>query len=85
MDATVETFLASLQAREVDQAISIQALARQLGVNLARRKVLQSIPLVGAGVGAGVNGWLIREVGWAARRAFQERWIAEREGTVDGG
>ena len=74
--------LEMLRAGQLDEGISMQSLAKQLGVNLARRKVLQSIPLVGAGVGAGVNGWLIREVGWAARRAFQERWLADRDGHV---
>ncbi|MBF0280451.1 MAG: EcsC family protein [SAR324 cluster bacterium] len=58
-------------------AVSIKALASQLGVNLTRRKVLQVIPAVGAAVGASVNAWYIKEVGWTARRAFQERWLVD--------
>lgn len=71
--------LRALRADDPGHELSIKTLATQLGLNLARRKVLQSIPLLGAGIGAGVNGWLIKEVGWAARRMFQERWLADNE------
>ncbi len=54
-----------------------QALAKQLGIHLTKRKALAAIPLVGAGIGGSVNAWWMREVGWAARRAFQERWLQD--------
>lgn len=57
--------------------LAIKSLAAQLGINLTKRKALQAIPAIGALVGASVNGWYIKEVGWAARYAFQERWLAE--------
>lgn len=57
--------------------ISIKNLAKQLGYNITKRKALASIPFIGAAVGGSVNGWYIKEVGWAARRAFQERWLVE--------
>ena len=57
--------------------IGIKNLAKQLGVNLTKRKALQSIPVIGAAVGASVNGDYIKEVGWAARRVFQELWLIE--------
>ncbi len=57
--------------------IGIKSLAKQIGINLTRRKMLQAIPVIGAVVGASVNGWYVREVGWAARHAFQERWLIE--------
>ena len=38
------------------------------------RKALQVIPGIGTGIGASVNGWYIKGVGWTARRAFQEKW-----------
>ncbi len=57
--------------------IAIRALAKQLGINLTKRKALQAIPLVGAAVGASANGWWIQDVGWAARRSFQERWLSD--------
>ena len=28
-------------------------------------------------VGGSANGWWMKEVGWAARRAFQERWLLD--------
>ena len=73
--------------REMGQeagSIGIKGLAtRQLGINLTKRKILQAIPAVGALVGATVNGWYIKEIGWAARRAFQERWLLENRKVVE--
>ena len=57
--------------------ISVKNLGRQLGINITERKILQAIPAIGAVVGGSVNGWFINDVGWAARRAFQERWLIE--------
>ncbi|MDQ0913944.1 EcsC family protein [Paenibacillus sp. V4I5] len=63
--------------------IGIRNLAKQLGVNLTKRKALQAIPAIGALVGASVNGWYIKDVGWAARRAFQERWLIDNNKIID--
>lgn len=63
--------------------IGIKSLAKQLGINLTKRKALQAIPAIGALVGASVNGWYIKEVGWAARRAFQERWLIDNEKIIE--
>lgn len=63
--------------------IGIKNLAKQLGINLTKRKTLQAIPAIGAIVGASVNGWYIKEVGWAARRAFQERWLMENHKIIE--
>jgi hypothetical protein len=57
--------------------IGIKELAEKLGVNLTKRKALESIPGIGGAIGGTVNGNYIREVGWAARRSFQERWLLE--------
>jgi uncharacterized protein (DUF697 family) len=57
--------------------ISIENVGRRLGLNITERKVLQAIPAIGAAVGGSVNAWFIKDVGWAARRAFQERWLIE--------
>ncbi|MFQ5542718.1 MAG: EcsC family protein [Nitrospiria bacterium] len=58
--------------------IAVKTLAKQLGINLTKRKALQAIPAIGAVVGASANGWYIKEVGWAARRSFQERWLLDQ-------
>ena len=59
--------------------ISIKSLARQIGMHLTKRKALQAIPVLGTLVGASVNGWYIKEVGWSARRAYQARWLLENK------
>ena len=59
--------------------IAIKDLAKQLGINITKRKAMQAIPFIGAAVGASVNGWYVKDVGWAARRAFQERWLVDNK------
>jgi uncharacterized protein (DUF697 family) len=54
-----------------------RGLARQLGINLTRRKALAIIPVIGAVVGGSANGWWLKAVGGAARRAFQARWLID--------
>jgi uncharacterized protein (DUF697 family) len=86
---TRETWKAMAQKAATNQmskeagVIGIKNLAKQLGVNLTKRKALQAIPAIGALVGASVNGWYIKEVGWAARRAFQERWLLENHKIIE--
>jgi hypothetical protein len=63
--------------------IGLRNLAKQLGINITKRRALASIPIIGAFIGGSVNGWYIKEVGWAARRAFQERWLIENDKLVD--
>ncbi len=53
--------------------VSMRQLAKQMGINLTKRRLLAAVPVIGAAIGGSVNGWYIKEVGWAARRAFQER------------
>jgi EcsC protein family len=69
-------------ARRGVGAESILLLARdvaeQLGFNLTRRKALAALPLVGAAMGATVNGWYMRDIAAAAQRTYQQRWLEER-------
>ncbi|MBI4763220.1 MAG: EcsC family protein [Deltaproteobacteria bacterium] len=57
--------------------IGLEKLSNQLGINITERKILQTIPVIGAAVGGSVNGWFLNDVGWAARRGYQERWLIE--------
>jgi hypothetical protein len=52
-------------------------LVKQIGISLIRHRALAAIPVIGAIVGGSANGWYIKAVGWAARRSFQERWLAD--------
>lgn len=45
----------------------LQTLARQLGINLGRRKALGVVPILGALVGGSVNAWYLNDVCQAAR------------------
>lgn len=58
--------------------IALKNLAKQLGVNLTKRKALQVVPIIGAAVGASVNGAFISDIAWAARRVYQEKWIRNK-------
>lgn len=59
--------------------IAVKALAKKLGINITRRKALQSIPYIGAGVGAATNLSFINDIAWAARRSFQKRWLIDNK------
>lgn len=59
--------------------LMIKALCKQLGINLTKRKALQAIPVIGGVVGAAVNGSFIRDVGYAARRIYQQRWLQDND------
>lgn len=54
---------------------SLQTLAQRVGVNLGKRKIAGSVPLLGAVVGSAVNAWYVRDVAQIAQRVFQERWL----------
>ena len=57
---------------------SLQNLARAIGLNLGKRKVAGTIPVVGAAVGAAVNAGYLADVAQTARYVFQERWLRAR-------
>lgn len=59
--------------------VTVQSLSKQLGVNLTKRKMLTSVPVIGAVVGGTVNGWYMSDVAVAAIRIFQERWFIDNE------
>ena len=59
-------------------------LAKQLGINITKRKAAQAIPIIGAGVGAAMNLAFINDVSWAARRAFQEKWLIDNNKIIAG-
>jgi hypothetical protein len=50
---------------------------KRWGRNLAKRKSLQLVPVVGAVLSGATNISVLTDVGWAARRVFQERWLID--------
>lgn len=62
--------------------VVLKELAAQVGINLTKRKALAIVPMVGAAIGASVNASFIKEVGWAARRTFQEMWLLQHGGHI---
>ncbi|MGB1581211.1 MAG: EcsC family protein [Nevskiales bacterium] len=60
-------------------AAGMQNLARQLGVNLGRRKAAAVVPVLGALVGGSINAWVMHDLMRVARYAF----IARRIGMLD--
>lgn len=86
---TIEVILTKMTWKRISEAaakkqfskeaamFTTKTLAKQIGINITKRKALASIPVIGAAVGGSVNGWYIKEIGWAARRTFQERWLME--------
>ena len=59
--------------------ILVRRVCEQLGINLTKRKAAQIVPIIGAGVAAAINGSYIKDVGYAAIRSYQERWLTDNE------
>lgn len=57
--------------------MTIKNLAKQLGINITKRKALQAIPVLGAGVGAAMNVAYIADITEAAIRTYQKRWLKD--------
>lgn len=59
--------------------ITTKQLAKQVGKNITKKKAMQAIPVISAGIGAALTASFIRDVGWTARRCFQRRWLLENQ------
>jgi len=70
---------AQIQLSKEGALLTIRALAKQLGINLTKRKAMQAIPIIGAGIGAAMNSDYLNDVSWAARRTFQEWWLVQNK------
>lgn len=58
--------------------IAVREFGKRIGIQMTRNRLLMAVPVVGGGVGLLVDGNYIRNIGWAARRAYQERWLRDR-------
>jgi hypothetical protein len=68
---------AKTQMSKEGAIIALRNLAKQLSINITKRKALAAIPWIGSLIGGSMNAWYLRDVGWAARRVYQERWLKE--------
>lgn len=57
----------------------VERVARQMGLSLAARKAGQVVPFVGGAVAAAVNASFQVDVSRAARYAYRQRWLIERQ------
>lgn len=62
--------------------LAVKAVAKQFGINITRRKALQTIPGLGALIGGSMNLSLVNDIAWAARRMYQERWLIDNNKIV---
>jgi hypothetical protein len=58
--------------------------SREITKQLVQVRLLTAIPVIGAVIGIIVDAGYIRSVGWAARHAYQLRWLHERGRWPDG-
>ena len=72
--------LAAKQLSRHSLIAGIRQTAKTFGFQLTKRKALQIVPVLGAIVGASLNGALANDVGNAAYMSYRRRWIAEQEG-----
>ncbi|RCK79996.1 MAG: hypothetical protein OZSIB_3865 [Candidatus Ozemobacter sibiricus] len=76
LDQPAETALKKTESEILSReafAAAVRNLAKQLCINLARRKAAQVIPVVGGGIGAAMNVLFITDVAEAAHRLYQKR------------
>lgn len=84
----ISEFAARLQSKKVDDVdvptSATTDIAERLVLRLGRGKLLQSLPIVGALIGGGLDQMFLKRVTRIASHAYRERWLLrtlhEREG-----
>jgi len=57
---------------------TLRRMAAKVGIEIAERKLLAMVPIIGAGIGAGFNYLFTNEVAAAARMGYRKRWLMEK-------
>lgn len=57
--------------------LNIKQIAKIIGINLTKRKAGQTIPIIGGGIGAAMNGSFINDIARAAQKSYQKRWLSD--------
>jgi hypothetical protein len=68
------------KSRRLLSAQTVSKVAQVLASHLVKAKMAQSIPVVGAGVAAAVNAWLMRTVTQTAHQLYRERFLIAKRG-----
>lgn len=76
--------IAEMTGQSSGAAAATQRVAATLGVHLSARKLAQVAPVLGAAIGAGVNGAFQTDVSKAAQFAFRARWLEQNEQLIEG-
>ncbi len=69
--------LANKQLTKGALLAGMRQFANSVGIQLTKRKALQMIPIIGAVVGASLNGVLASDIGRAAYMSYRRRWMQE--------
>lgn len=80
IQAVQEMLHSGVPVREIEKQVivrGLQALAEKLGIGLTERKLAQTIAVVGALVGAGVNWQLLTDIGDTAYHSYRRRFLME--------
>ncbi|MGV8027392.1 MAG: EcsC family protein [Anaerolineaceae bacterium] len=67
--------------RDIEKNVFVKALrelAKKLGINLTKRKLAQTLLIIGAIVGASVNYIMLQDIGTLAYYAYRLRFIRDR-------
>lgn len=70
--------LATKQISKQSLLAAIRQSAKTLGIQITKRKALQTIPVIGALIGASFNGMIANDIGKAAYMSYRRRWIKDR-------
>lgn len=76
--------IAEMSGQSAGAAAATQRVAATLGVHLSARKLAQVAPVLGAAIGASVNGAFQTDVSRAAQFAFRARWLELNERLIEG-
>lgn len=57
-----------------------QQVAKMLGLRLTKKAMAAAIPIVGAGMGAGMNVWFVSSITEAAYMIYRERFLMQKYG-----
>lgn len=71
--------LAAKQISQLSLLAAVKQFAKSLGIQLTKRKALQSVPIIGALIGASFNATFVNDIGRTSYMCYRRRFIAEHE------